>query len=136
MPLSSRKSYPCFTNYESKFCKFCDPIPETQEYPRFNLLLIFCPLSDPVKRWYETLFKITRPYPRVNGLKTIPFPVAYPFSQYMGVPPRGDSLEDHALRPVISPLDIFSRVSLRINSAHNLMYDVTPLKQSTKNVVR
>ena len=48
------------------------------------LISIFCyynfyRLSDPVK-WNPILDQfsmITRPYPRVNGLKTIPFPVAH-----------------------------------------------------------
>ena len=39
----------------------------------------FCPLSDPVKRHpiLDQFSMITRPYPGVNGLKTIPFPAAH-----------------------------------------------------------
>ena len=32
----------------------------------------------------------SRFYPRVNGLKTIPFQRHIPYSQYMGVPARGE----------------------------------------------
>ena len=42
-------------------------------------LLDFCLLSDPVKQdpILDQFSMITRPYPRVNGLKTISFPVAH-----------------------------------------------------------
>ena len=53
------------TLYQTKFCKFCDRIP------------IFCEQSrwtDPILDQFST---ITRPYARLNGMKTIPFPVAH-----------------------------------------------------------
>ena len=39
----------------------------------------FCPLSDPAKRdpVLDQFSVITGPYPRVNDLKTIPFPAAH-----------------------------------------------------------
>ena len=47
-------------------------------------------MIDPVKRdpILDQFSMITRPYTRLNGLKTIPFSSGtYPYSQYMGVPP-------------------------------------------------
>ena len=44
-------------------------------------------MSDPVKRdpILDQFSMITRPYTKLNGLKTVPFPAAltYPYSQYM-----------------------------------------------------
>ena len=71
------------TLYQSKFCLFCDPI---LEYKRsivldFNLLLLqfLSALAIPLNGtlFQTNFFMITRPYPRVNGLKTTSFPAAH-----------------------------------------------------------
>ena len=45
----------------------------------YFFIYYFCLLSNPVKQGpiLDQFSMITRPYPRVNGLKTIPFPAAH-----------------------------------------------------------
>ena len=66
LPIYTRVDFANFvTLYQSTFSIFC--------------YYHFCPLSDPVKQdpILDQFSMITRPYPRVNGLKTIPFPAAH-----------------------------------------------------------
>ena len=61
---------------QSKFCKF---VILYQSTLAIFCYYFFCPLSDPVKQdpILDQFSTITRPYPRVNGLQTIPFPVVH-----------------------------------------------------------
>ena len=69
MPLGSRKSYP-FTrpNFVTLF-----------QTKNVQVFLISISVSDPGKRdpTLDQFSMITRPYTRLNGLKTIPFPAAH-----------------------------------------------------------